>query len=223
MLLHEIEAIDFISKSNATFKTLEKDWTNLIKKFRPYLLGTIAGKFRVAAVDGSLEGNAQNKLVVVYDTNENKYAVFLQLTKFSNSAYQESIIAANREYRGIDLPVQLYAFLIEEDGMIIVSDEVQTMGARSVWEKLATIPNIGVYGYNDKTKKVFQVDMDDLFNEDVYDEGLNQEIENLENEEYELQDVRDSRYFQIKRELEKLYKARIETNHHIRLFAARTK
>lgn len=223
MLIREIETIDFISKSNQTFKTLEKDWKSLIQKFKPYLLGTIGGKFRVGAVDGSLAGNAPNKLVAAYDLEGQKFAAFLQLTKFSNSAYQESVIAADTAYRGINLPVQLYTFLIQEEGMIIVSDEVQTMGARSVWEKLAKVPGIGVYGYNDKAKKVFQVDIDDLFNEDVYDEGLNQEIETLENEEYELQDTRNERYFKIKTELDNLYAARLETNHHIRLFAARAK
>jgi len=223
MLLHEIETIDFISKSNQTFNTLKKDWAELIKKFRPYLLGTISGKFRIGAVDGSLKGTSSNKLVAVYDRQANKYAAFLQLEKFSASAYAESVVAADPAYRGINLPVQLYTFLVQEEGMIIVSDEVQTLGARSIWEKLAKTPGIGVYGYNDKTGKVFQVDMDDLFNEDVYDEGLNQEIEHLENEEYELQDTRDERYFQIKKELEKLYDARTETNHHIRLFAARAK
>jgi hypothetical protein len=217
MLLKEIESIDFISKSNATFTTLLKDWSALIRKSKPYLLGTI-GKFRIGAVDSE-----SGKIIVAYDLKADKYAAFLQLDKFSKAAYAESIVAADPAYRGINLPLQMYSFLILDEGMIIVSDEIQTKGARSIWEKLAKEPGIDVYGYNTETKKVFQIDPDDLFNEDVYDEGLNQEIEHLENEEYELQNARDDRYFQVKKELEKLYAALRETKNHVRLFAARAR
>ena len=109
----------------------------------------------------------------------------MHLDHFNGAAknvFVVSIVAANKEYRGINLPTQMYSYLIQEEGLILVSDEIQTLGGRSVWEKLAKIKGIGIYGYNTNTKKVFSVDMDDIFNEDIYDDGLNDEIETLESE-----------------------------------------
>ena len=102
----------------------------------------------------------------------------MHLDHFNGAAknvFVVSIVAANKEYRGINLPTQMYSYLIQEEGLILVSDEIQTLGGRSVWEKLAKIKGIGIYGYNTNTKKVFSVDMDDIFNEDIYDDGLNDE------------------------------------------------
>jgi hypothetical protein len=220
MRLNEIEMIDFISKSNSTFDLLKKEWEEAIKKFRPYLLGTI-GQFRIAVVD-SRSKFVSVKRVVAYDLKANKYAAFLQLEKFSNNAYAETIISADKAYRGINLPLDMYSFLIKEEGMIIVSDEIQTIGARSIWEKLAHEQGIDVYGYNTKTKKVFQVDTDDLFNEDVYDDELRNELETLENELAEVSND-PNRTKQLRSEINNLRNQIRETKNFIRLFAARSK
>jgi hypothetical protein len=221
MLLSEIEILNDISDGNTTFNVMLGNWNAELKKNRPYLIGKISDKFRLAGID-----DVNGKTIAAYDLKENRYAAFLQIQHFFGGApnvFATLVVSADKPYRGINLPTMLYATLIQEEGMILISDETQTEGGKSIWEKLAKVKGIAVYGYNTNTKKVFQVDMDDLFNEDVYDEGLNQEIADLENEEYELQDTRDERYFRIKKELEKLYNARTDTNNNVRLFAARAR
>jgi hypothetical protein len=243
MILSEIELFGDISKSSMTFRMMMKDWNDWVKKAkpnRPYLLGSV-DQFKLAGIDNYAYGR-ESKMIAAYDSKASKYAAFIQLQHFPGAAqniFEELIVAADKPYRGLNIVTKMYDYLINEEGLIILSDESHSSGGRHVWEQLAKMPGIGIYGYNTKTKKVFQVDMDDLFNEDVYDTGLVDEIDNLQQELLELEDElermktgrvaniiwvkQNKKIEQVKKELANLNVARRETIEDIRLFAARKK
>lgn len=224
MLLYEIQSNSYISNSSVTFNIFTKDWMKRIKNSRPYLIGTIDKKFRIGVVD-----NEDKKLVAAYDLSKDKFAAFADFQHFSGAAsnvYEELVIAADKEYRGLGLVTKMYQLLIVEEGLIIISDSSHSRGAQSTWEKLSMNPEIDVFGYNTETKKVFQVDMEDLFNEDVYDNGLDEEIDDLERELSQLEfspGSNQQRVNQIEKELDNLNKEKQNTVDNIRLFAGKKK
>jgi hypothetical protein len=103
--------------------------------------------------------------------------------------YEPSLLSVAHKYRGQNLAPLLYKFLIMKAGLILCSSTQQSPGGRKVWEKLAKIPGIFVYGYNPTNKNSFQIDSDDIENEYIYDidytdeiKYVQQELEHLKNE-----------------------------------------
>ena len=182
-------------------------WEKITTLAPPNIIATI-GQFQILMTPPIQDAGI---LVAAYDAKNKKYAMFLNLKHFHGGAkncYQEKFVIANKSYRGMNLPVKIYASLIKNQNLILVSDTMQTRGAQSIWEKLDKVPGIGVFGYNTKTHNVFQLDT-----EDAYDTDIKNEIEYLEREGT----------IAAEEELKKLRIAKGETVRDIRLFAAKTK
>ena len=117
----------------------------------------------------------------MFDNIRNRYAMFVCLNIFGKSSrcLQVAYLGADTYYQGMGLPIILYEFLVTKLNLVLISGSPQTPGGKSVWEKLATRPNIFMFGYDGSRKKSFQIDQHDLFNEDIYDDILADEIEEL--------------------------------------------
>ena len=210
MLINEIENYTGISKNDNRGFSAELQWW---RDYGASALGIgVIGNFSISMVT---IGKYNRKTIAVYDTKVKKYAMFLRVAPFLGGAqncYQEEYVIADKPYRGMNLPVKIYTFMIKTQNMILISDAMQTEGAQSIWKKLSEVQGIGVFGYNIVTHKVFQIDVEE-YGADVYDTDLNAEIEYLQQENS----------ISAEEELKILRPARRETREHIRLFAAKTK
>jgi hypothetical protein len=227
MQIFEIELTTDMNTRGDSFKLMLKDWFTALKRAKSIFLGTV-GKFQIFGIDDPV---TKDRLITAIDGKTP--AVLIQLshyTKGASNCFETQLITADEQYRGINLPTKIYAFLIREKSFILISCANQSLGAQHIWSSLAKESGIGVYGYNIKTHKVFQVDMKDLFNEDIYDTELNKEIQALYDE---LEDIpwldknRDEtnviREKEIDKEIAKLEKVQSETREDVRLFAARSR
>lgn len=220
MKLNEIEMMSDISKTDQTFQSLQMDWRERFPSGRKHIIGSF-GNFRIGVLDGN-----QQTMIAAYDIKANRFAAFIQMQHFHGGApniYEELVIGATKQYRGMGLASKMYALFIQEDGAIVISDSSHSAGGRSVWVQLSNEPGIVIHGYNLDIKEVFQVDVEDWFNDDVYDEGLHQEVDDLERElaqlEFSPDENSEKREQEIQTELNGLY-AQLEEVGNTRLFAA---
>jgi hypothetical protein len=166
-------------------------------------------------------------MIAAFDSITGQPAAFIELRRFPGSSsnkniFEELVISSEKKYRGLNLITKMYSLLIKEEKFIIISDSSHSYGGRSVWMQLEKEPGISIFGYNTETKKVFQVDVADWFNEDVYDEGISQEIDDLESEQKQLEMTGEdeNREEQIQNELNRLYDE-LENAGNTRLFATK--
>ena len=141
------------------------------------------GQYKILCIAGG-SWRTKNDLYALYDITTNKYALFAELYRFRNSLSCLAIyqIGVNARYKGFNLPVKFYSWLIKNKNITLMSGESQSIGGRSIWERLAKVSGIFIFGYNVWSKKTFQIDQNDLFNEEVYDAELRKDLEDLEEE-----------------------------------------
>ena len=224
MHLFEIELATGILNAQ-TFSMMAADWRENAKQYAPAVVGQI-DRFKIFMIEMLLFGSPA-MYVAAFDTKEKRYAAYLQMEHLweakAQNCYVARLVSVGKAYRGLNLATKMYSFLIKNENLIIVSDETQSEGGRSLWVKLAKEPGIQVYGFNTETRKVFQVDMDDLFNEDVYDDEIEKEIVDLTREQNSIEDSKNpddiKRLKKIEKELESLEKSSSAARNNIRLFA----
>jgi hypothetical protein len=225
MHLTEISSISRI-KNNDLFNQLLSHWQWGIdqENVQPKKIGNIYG-FEILTVYIS---HYHSLYYALKDASKNQYALFVCFGNFppsskNNKCLQETMIGVKRLYRGLGLPVALYSWLILKQNKIIMSDYIQTYGGRSIWEKLAKVPNIYIFGYDVPNKKSFQIDQTDLFNEDIYSEELANERDQLQRDYDDLkksEDISKQELIKIKRQINNL-NSNIRNSDSIRMIAVK--
>jgi hypothetical protein len=148
-----------------------------------------------------------NKKVVMACQGSNKYTGLFCIER----------IGVVKSHRGMQLPIKLYSFLIKKLNYRIVSDITQSVGGRSIWEKLMKVPGIDVVGYNTRSKQTFQIDPEQPYNNDVWSSEIDDEIADFEHEKDEV--GKDSiKLANLQNKIDKLHKSLISINN-IRLLA----
>lgn len=216
MRLNEIESI-YLDKNDELFNEIYGKYTHFGDPDYE-IVGNI-GLYEIHYVD-----NSYGEIYALFDEKSKKYVLMLLLYKFGKEGRQIEKIGVRNKYRGLNLPLKLYSWLVQH-GTILVSGYAQTKGGRSIWEKLARIPGIFMFGYDVKTKEAFQIDQNDIFNEDVYSEDIENEIKYLEQEYNELtlgpklSDEEEHRLSKVQKKLYLLYAEIKKIGDYIRLVA----
>ncbi len=221
MKLFEIENVTTVAKNNIFFDKMSEDWNEVKEDAK------IIGKLNTFNILCSIENN--EIFYALYDTIKKSYVLFSVLKRFGKykNSYNTHLLSIKPEYSSLNIPVKFYSWLIKKQDLILVSCDKQSIGGRSVWEKLANYPGIHIFGYNQKTKELFEIDSSELFNENIYTQEIDDEIEQLNKEELDVRNSRNQyskieeyklrKYFILKKqELEKL---RLEISVNIVLIA----
>jgi hypothetical protein len=178
MTLNEIINIDRVSKSSDLYLKLVHNWIEGEKIDRPIkILGKLSGYeiqyMEIPQYKGYYYG--------LFDKNKNQFAFFLELSKFGRTTkcLQVEMAGIKDEYSGMNLPIKLYSWLILQQGIVMVSGFEQSIGGRSIWERLAKVSGVFIFGYDTKTKTSFQLDQNDIYNEDIYSRDVTDEYNDL--------------------------------------------
>jgi GNAT superfamily N-acetyltransferase len=217
MLINEIESINFIQKNSGPFESMHLKWITFLRKSEtgPKLEGKI-GPYQVFSILTQFLGET-NLLINLFDTKKDESAGFVDLLSYGSSGrtWHVEYVGVSEKYQGQGLAVALYAFLVRQMNLILMSGHLQSPGGRDIWEKLGRVSGIFIFGYNTSTKTSFQIEQNDLFNTDIYSADLNQDVVDLEDELEVLcsntdENSADDNYFKKKQELER--KIRILAN-----------
>ncbi len=185
MLLKEIESANYITKDDGyLFYDLYKTWNYSEKQSK--ILGKI-NSFEVRFINFNFCGT-QIKIYALFHIINEEYVMFVETRSFKGNTRSIMIerTAIHKDYQGMNLSVKLYSWMILNQNLILVSGNAQSPGGRSIWERLAKIRGIFMFGYNFVDKLAFQIDQNDLFNEDLYDSDLNDELTELYKEREKL-------------------------------------
>jgi hypothetical protein len=182
MKLCEIENLKSIKKSNTGFNELYWSWKDLQRRGNIF---DVVGKLNNFEIQYNTEYISSfyygDKYYSLYDKKQNQYAMIVHLSKFKNkeSVLEVDMVGVENKYKGLNLSVKLYAWLIKNKSITLVSGRQQSPGGRSIWERLAKVPGIFMFGFNILSEKSFQIEQNDLFNEDIYDDELQKEADYL--------------------------------------------
>lgn len=108
-----------------------------------------------------LERQKRDLFFIVADPETGSPIAYLELEKFSGSSkasWQEHHVTAAPSIRGTRIILDLYRHLILDRGILLVSDDIQTPGGRSIWAKLAMEPDILLSAWDGSN--LFSVDED---------------------------------------------------------------
>lgn len=175
MRLCEIKLISDVNR-NSFFSDLYSDWRQDSYKNENYSIGKL-GRFDVQ----SMHGQYRHVTYALYDMQAKKYAAFLELEAFGRYKLGFDVVQAGvrKSYQGQGLMLAFYQWLVKRRGITLVSGLSQSPGGRKLWEKLANSPGIFVYGYDLEHKKYWQIDPEDIENENIYDADLEAEYNRL--------------------------------------------
>lgn len=115
------------------------------------------------------KGRSRAKLMLfVASPDETELLGQMALSRSShrNGEFLFSEIYFDPEIQGKNLAVPLYKLAIIQYGLTIVSDESQTEGSESLWNRLARDPEVNVYVWDTESDKFRDFDPDDP--DDVY-------------------------------------------------------
>jgi len=132
-------------------------------------LGNISGFDLYFREEPGISNIHSTQMIQIFDTVNKKIAGFIELIKLRKS-YSIVETAVDTPYLGIGLATTVYAYLIKNKNYTLWSTDAQTKGGKTIWEKLAKIPGILVFAWDDKKKEAISLDKHDLFGEtDLYD------------------------------------------------------
>lgn len=109
-----------------------------------------------------MEKQRRDIFLVVTTEDGKTPLIYLELEKFHGkyrASWQEHHVTASPKARGKGLVLELYRYLILDRGFLLVSDDIQTPGGRSIWVKLNRQPDIAIQAWDGKS--LFAID-DDL-------------------------------------------------------------
>src|ERR1035441_6360862 len=178
MKLDEIINFDSFTKGLSAFKACSETWELALNEGSiPKVIGTLNG-FDIHFMKCE---KMKAYLYGLFDPKTNNAIMIADLSPFGKSGkvFQINLIGIDDSYRGLNFPVKLYSWIIKERNFALMTGYQQTIGGRSIWEKLGKIPHIFIFGYNTKTKESFQIDQRNLFNEDLYTDDIQDEIAQL--------------------------------------------
>ena len=182
MRLDEIEIDTYIRKDNSMFSGILSDiksamkWTDGDGKL--ISVGKI-GKFIIQQLD-----TEDGRYYTLYDSTKKTNAAAASTSYWGRSkkVLHVDLLGVATKYQGLNLPILLYSWIIKTQNMALMSGDVQSPGGRAVWEKLAHVPGIFMFGYDHDSRKAYQIDQNDLFNEEIYDAEVEDDIRILQQE-----------------------------------------
>ena len=179
-----------------------KEENNQWKKLKKDNMAILTGKIGIFQIYSHRENNTYS--FALYDSSRNKFIMFLYLNKnldFPKNAWQIILVYLDPIYRGTNLSLKIYLWLILRKNIILVSDDTQSQAATLLWSKLAKYPNVSVYGLdtNTKKKKLIPLDSDEI--EDFVDDSTDIERDTLLGDEKEIKRKIEN----IKTKLERRY------------------
>lgn len=203
-LFPKVAISDYVTNDTDLYKKIMKRWKRWAhsKFYRDAM--TVIGKlggYDIQMVD-------EGPIFAIFDPVNQVVAGFLELESRQNS-YVERGVAFLPEYRGQGLVYKLYVYLITKGFIpILVSDDRQSPGAKSIWKQLATTKGLFVYAWNTATGEMFSVDPEDLSAEDAIWESDYSEEQDLLKDELEDPDITPERHDAVIEELAYLGESR---------------
>ena len=157
--VNEAKVID-VSKSFVTAKGMDSEFRKS-KKHSKLMSGSVLGKYpaRLANVSG------KSYTLFVMDQEDKQPIMYFELYHLG-FAYIVEIARLRKQFQGQGLGKKIYASLIKDLGMTLVSDEHQSPGAKKVWASLAKTPGINTYAWISqqgfRKAKFMPLDVDDF-------------------------------------------------------------
>jgi len=143
------------------FGDLKKQWDFM--EIAPITIGKIGG------YNLFLKREKNNELIQVLDTINDKDAGYISFI-IKGKAHSISETAFDNLYLGLGLATTVYAFLILKKNYILWSEDAQTKGGKSIWDKLAKVNGITVFAWDKKNKEAISLDKNDLNSDvEIYD------------------------------------------------------
>ena len=189
--IEEISSIDM--GKHVAQKELDYEEPAYKYEERPRIVGKLKNGMRVGIIS-----EVDNEITVVLYGKQKKALPVGTITLFKyGKGYISSYSKITSKYQGRGLGLELYKFIIEKLGILLISDMSQTPGSQKVWVKLAQTPGIYVYGRRTSPglkTQFFQVEPDS-FNQlsgelEVYDQWASSNSE--EQIRIDLKDYRKS-------------------------------
>lgn len=169
MRINELRYVENPPSKNDMFIQMKHRWdyTNYTEDDNGNEIKVILGK--ISGYDLYVRNENRTQMIQIYDVINNGVAGYVELVRLNNSySIQETVV--NKEYLGLGLATKVYAYLIKNKNYTLWSTDAQTKGGKTIWEKLAKIPGILVFAWDDKKKEAISLDKNDLFGEtDLYD------------------------------------------------------
>jgi len=184
MLLTEIGHAGHVRKNGGMFAEIMHDYISFSNRHnKKYNVEGKIGRFEIRSLRVK-PFSSTYLYYTLFDTKRNCYAAAVTLDQFGRNArsWQVASLGVETEYQGMNLSVMMYSWMITKNNLILITGMEQSAGGKLVWERLAQVPGIFIFGYDVEDKKSFQVDQNDLFNEDVYADELINERDYLEKE-----------------------------------------
>jgi hypothetical protein len=179
MRLYEIEMINDVASGSKVFPDMVRRWHRFVKLYGRKSWGNLKN-FEVF----SLEEVIKENIICLKDKSNDQLVLIVEISAvwINTNTWQIDLISVNDNYRGLNLPILMYRFLLKNLKLKILSGNEQTKGGRSIWERLVKIQGIDCFGYDMKSNKLFQIDKNDLFNEDIWNNNLTDEIDYIQDE-----------------------------------------
>lgn len=159
--VREAKVID-VSKSFVTAKDTDREFRKL-KKNSKLMPRMVLGKYPARLVKVSPGGKSYTLFVM--DQDDKQPIMYFELY-YLGFAYIVNIARLRKKFQGQGLGKEIYASLVKDLKMTLVSDEQQSPGAKQVWTSLAKTPGINVYAWVSqqgfRKAKFMPVDVDDL-------------------------------------------------------------
>lgn len=188
MLLSEIESINYVNKKNSLFYEI----LEAFMEYKNYTNVSLEGKIQNFEIRSLKFHSAL--YIMMYDLTTKKYVVGAVLTPFGRAkrAWQVESIGVKGNYQGMNLSVKLYEWIVKQKNLILITGMSQSIGGRSIWERLVNISGIFIFGYDIDREQSFQIDQKDLFDEDIYSDELIKERDELKNEYTKIENQLDN-------------------------------
>lgn len=123
---------------------------------RAYPVGNVKG-YKIFLFD---EDEPEEVHYLVGDPNSEGFLGYVSLIFGERDKFYRTNVFFDPEIQGKGLAVPLYAFAIKHSGQTVVSDLTQTKGSKLLWQKLAKMPGINVYGWDTDKNEYFHWDPD---------------------------------------------------------------
>jgi len=106
-------------------------------------------------------------MLLIKDPRRDGFVAGLEINR-APEGYHFTQVFMVPELQGKNIAIEMYKMAIKDFGFIIATDETQTKGAESIWQKLAKTPGIDVYAWNTAKDSFHHWDPDEDDTTNVY-------------------------------------------------------
>lgn len=164
MKVFELRYSTNLSTKKYMIQNLNNQWN--------YIKGKIVSIGKVGNYNLNSKKENNHMMIQVYDNINRKVAGYIEFV-IKGKAHSINEVAFYKEYLGLGLATKIYAFLILKLNYILWSENAQTKGGKSIWDKLAKINGINVFTWDITNNEAISLDKNDLNNDtDLYDSDV---------------------------------------------------